>query len=702
MKSNCEIKTVRPFYFGLVCLAVASLCTFVAFVIVYRYVSFVRPVEHFAIVIDAGSTKTRSNLYHIRIRLEALEGDDEPKSGANFTRLPLNELVKIEQLSSCVNGKAVAKLASEAEANKVMSQCVGKFSRQIKRLRFVDPDGDSPDQLDGCASLIDLRELDAIRDHRINSVTRLYLGATAGLRTLELIKPIEARRKLRWLEAALNTSNREALGLPTINRGFMDILSGFQEAAFSWLSVNFLCGQLSFGDNPLKSAQIHRSPNSNSNSDTQSKLANANNNNNMIGTVELGGNSAQIAFNQIDGRQTDDGFERRNLSIFDANYALEAKSDPCIGLSQAELRVNLISVRRALADRLAKWSNESSGTLDIESPCLALGARVAYTPSELLELARLPCMLVGGNRKDPIEWSLDPTKVTQIRLLGLGFQSQCDSMLGQLIEPAECSKLFALCSGPKLKSGPPKQVPFVTVSAFNNLVGVLDLNKSAITANEGQAKTEANQLDAAIEQTLGGHSLDYSLFKDSVARFCSTRLELFATRYPKLRPEYRNITCFSLHYMDRLLVEFYGFSPASKSWNQLRFLILEPSATRSDSLCPSPPEVGWSMGLLLNATSDELARRLAAEQPDADADTISNGVYYHHSSSWRFVLRTLLLLMFACLLLAVGLALTGFVVVSRWRRQDYADFTASAGCCPSADADAATRQLHYRNQLRYT
>lgn len=632
------MNSIRPFYFGLICLSIASLCTFLAFVIVYRYVSFVRPIERFAIVVDAGSTKTRSNLYHIRV--DSAEKFDADQLGS---ARPLNELIKVKELSSCVNGAPIASIQSSSEAKRLILPCLAKFKHQIKLLKFVDSSGE-PKELDECASMENLPELTAIRDHRVNSVTQLYLGATAGLRSLNQLHESQAQEKLYWLRAALEANElneheeRESGDSPKVNSAFVDILSGFDEAKFSWLSTNFLCTRLEFRTRERGESRAL-------------KVARA-----TVGTLELGGSSAQIAFqSSLELNQTLAEFERNNLSIFNVPYSLSARSDQCIGLSQAEQRANLMAIRRELNNGHDRWMSSALGTIELESPCLSAGAQMEFTRLELLTLANSPCLVGPEASDDPIRVSLsDQVKI--VKLVGTGNVDQCSAILSNMLESASCKRHFELCPGSRPRSGPPSGIPFITISAFNKVLSILDLKKSAGLKNE---------LELEIENKLGGHSVDYENFKQSLSEFCATPIDRVDVRYPKLHKEFRDITCFRLHYIDRLLREFYGFSPSDGTWKQLKFLIFPPDQSHTQSDCPKIAEVGWSVGLLLNATNEELSRA------KFDDSTLT---YFHHTPNWRFILRTLLMLLFACLLSAVGLFLAGFFIVSRWRRQDYADF----------------------------
>lgn len=692
------MNSVRPFYFGLICLCVASLCTFLAFIIVYRYISFVRPLERFAIVVDAGSTKTSSNLYHVRVRLHSLEASDEQENGgvknsSDFLLRPLNELIKVKGLSECKNGDPVANLKSIEEAKKLMSNCQNKFSSQIESLKFTNSLQDKSEPFNECVSddisySSNNSLLDALKDHRIKSVTKVYLGATAGLRSLYKTRRSEAMLIVDWLRAALNSSNEfvGADGMPKINQGFVDILSGFQEAAYSWLSFNFLCSKLDFRSDFLvnnKNNSKNSSIIDSNDSITQSKRP-------TIGTIELGGSSGQIAFQQSSTTQLAPSnktqFETRNLTLFNVNYKLSARSDSCLGLTQSDLRANFVALRNELGSRNGKWSKELNGVFEVETPCLAKGGRMNFSSKSLLEMARLPCLLIPEETKlDPIVDFLSTDPFKELSLIGTGNVDRCNEIIGDILDHLKCKKQFALCLGSKLTEGPPKGIPFVTVSAYNKVIKFLALNKSKEVAPKKEKSTrginikQLSKLERTIEYKLGGHSVDFDELKQETNKFCSIPSNEIETKYPDILPEFRDGTCFRLHYITRLLTEYYGFSPHNNgTWNQLKFLIFKPMETspldETDNIpckCNEAIDVGWTIGLLLNETNNEIEQTKLSLKANHSNDL--NDIYFNHSSNWRFILRTLLLLMSACLLVVVGLVLTGFMVITQYRRQNYMD-----------------------------
>jgi len=703
-------------------LVMGGLCGLIGFVIVYHYASGQRKMEHFAIVVDAGSTQTRSALFSIELDEAKLAHwrDSEPEFDQS-QQLALTELLGVRQIGSCVNGGPLASVKDEQEAQQLLMKCLEQFTSHIKQLDFSQDqpaqDGSEPEQQSPAS------RLGGLLGGRVNSVTRLYVGATAGMRALQVLDRAKSEQIMHWLEQAIGQSN--ALldnNSPFVNRAFVGIITGRQEATFGWISVNFLAERLALeaatldyaSFNGLSRQNLSAEPIYHQLEQDPHQLAmlptgrppSGRPASQTIGTLELGGASAQLAFEVAAGEaaaaevvatsQTN-ALDTSELELFNRNFRLATRSDLCLGMSQAVLRVRHILLLQHLSQRPAGALSEPNlnGNLDemeIEIPnvCLQNGARIRVARRQLLADSQGACLAPPSNQQaaEPkLQWASpggpNDSLPNWVTFVGLGNHSECEKVLETLIEPQLCAKLFQLCPATKVAdikaplssgAGPMETsgASFVTISGYNHALRVLDLKPQA-------SLTQANELDAAIAEKLGGQAVDYEEFVAKSAAFCKTHSKDLAKLYPKAREPFRPVLCMQLLYIDKLLTRYYGFQPAS-SWNQIKFLVFESGQQTSASDNPTnllPPDqrsapihrrdpkndIGWTLGLLLNSTSYQLS---------SPADLLNETIFFHHGSSVAFLMRSTVMLMVACCLLAMLLLLLGVLEVTRAQRRSSA------------------------------
>uniref|UniRef100_A0A8C6TH34 Ectonucleoside triphosphate diphosphohydrolase 2a, tandem duplicate 2 n=1 Tax=Neogobius melanostomus TaxID=47308 RepID=A0A8C6TH34_9GOBI len=136
-----------------------------------------------------------------------------------------------------------------------------------------------------------------------HSKTPLYLGATAGMRLLEKANASESQRVLKEVGAKLKS-------YPFSFKGSV-ILSGQEEGAYGWVTVNYLL------ENFAKYGFVGRWLN-------PGKGA--------IGALDLGGASTQITFQtDVRAESTDTSM---NLTLYGQNYQLYTHSFLCYGQDQ--------------------------------------------------------------------------------------------------------------------------------------------------------------------------------------------------------------------------------------------------------------------------------------------------------------------------------------------------------------------------------
>lgn len=683
----------------------ASLCGLIGFLIVHYYATNVRPIERFAIVIDAGSTQTRSNLFRLIIETndfsglaDDLEEDEAPR------QMPVGKLIKIQQIGSCVNGGPLASVPNQWEANNLIRNCLLKFANQIKLLNFVETntaDGaNKPGLIGGNESVSEVTSLDAedvseqlaLMNHRVNSVTHLHLGATAGMRALEQLNATRADEKLDWIKQSIGNGNQMLASSagPYINTGYVGTLRGSDEASFGWVSVNFVCDALiasgpTFLPQPESVAESgagysNDHPNTglvyqlNSNPSTTEpknhlkpevhfKLPRS------IGTIELGGASAQMAFqvaNKMGNSQIRSiNLEEERLNLFNGQYKLATRSDLCLGMSQAVLRFNYVLLHKTIATTIR---NHPEPNLRIKSVCLQNGSSIKLTGGELGKLWQGAC-LAPNDKLSPELIEQDATirtlatSMDSVEFFGTGQVDECDALLNEIVQPQLCKRYFSLCPNDRIASPPPRNMPFVTISGYNHALRVLNLspdNQNSPDSLFDETSDSWTALNQAIEDKLGGRSIAYEQFVQQTREYCSTNVSELTKHYPKVSKPYQNIICLQLVYIRKLLVEFYQLHPLT-SWQQIKFLIFEPkqvseqykklqmkeSATIASNEPDIRPDIGWTLGLLLNVTSQQL-------ESGARHD-----LYHHHGASPMYMVRATILLVVACSLIAIA-----FLVIS--------------------------------------
>lgn len=657
------------FQFGLACFILAAFTGLAGFMIVYHYATFERPLQQFAIVTDAGSTQTRSSLFTVAVDSASFNewADKDNSKVQSEESIPLKKLFQVRQVDTCLNGGPLASLQSESDATKLTMKCLKRFSQRIKRLDFIanndmEPgEGDQDEDESGLLEIEEISDRMAKLNHRVNSVTHLYLGATAGMRALSQVNATRAHEKIQWMDRALNDSNRLLKNGPYINKAFFDIIDGSDEALFGWISVNFVCDNLeakhrkrhtdmttAYSIANASGSALQQQP------DTNQKMLNATDTILSVGTLELGGASAQMAY-QVSERLSGDqiassGLEPKQLRLFNDEYKLATRSDLCLGMSQAILRTNYVILRTSFK---SYSSNKTSSIIELKNACMQNRSITSFSGSQLAEIFRAPCLAASKLDASDQVFRNFVSNSEEVRFTGTGNVTECDDLLSDLIEPESCKTFFSLCPTDKNRIPPTSKMPFVTISGYNKALAVLNLKKGPATQD--------NKLDQVIADNLGGYPIDQQEYVNLSKEFCSTDVAEFPAKFPKMNKAYYSVNCLQLVYINKLLIEFYLFDPGT-SWNQIKFLLfpVKPKQSQTVEKETDKNDIGWTLGLLLNATSQDLANH--------SDNSSQRSIFYHHGSSILFIVRTTMFLMLACTLMAVGLIGFAIITVQRKRR----------------------------------
>lgn len=566
-----------------------------------------RPVDrqNYAIVMDAGSTGTRSTLF----RLELRSHEELPSSNAiDSDGKQLNNFIQIFPISRCKNGKALTDMISSAEAKDLIEICLKKFIHDIRTehkglngtrdFAKINPPPTTIEQdytnSSGSFSQFDFDRRE-VRNNSSSNASKhehllLYLGATAGMRTLASFEPDNVRLKFKWVyDSAVNISKRRIDDYVELGIDSFRIMTGPQEAAYSWLTVNYFCNKFSDytkQEDSLKKPKVK-----------------------TLASLELGGSSAQIAYEKSDTTRFISAYDYE-LNMFNKSIAksLYARSDPCLGIVQASSRAQILSIRN-YANNLSMITHLDETNLtrvDIELDCWYSGWQREISVTELKHLNALPCMRSSQiGKTDPILSFLKiRPQLKTINLIGKLNQIKCNSLIENLLNTQACRQNFDLCLEEPPSFGPPLGTPFVALSVLSNFAHALKLDEFNGTNLTKNYENYTNDID------LNFLSIDHPQTLTRLNQLCQTPFEMVANSF-NIKTKYLATACFDYNYMLQLMTKFYGFEPSSGKWSLLKFRNKflgrghSPKATIT-SPCQQALELDWSVGLILTQISELL------------------------------------------------------------------------------------------------
>ncbi|KAL7874368.1 hypothetical protein SRHO_G00053380 [Serrasalmus rhombeus] len=175
-----------------------------------------------------------------------------------------------------------------------------------------------------------------------HSSTPIFLGATAGMRLLDLKNETESNAILLQIQEYLRS-------LP-FDFHNASIISGQEEGLYGWITVNYLMGN--FLEKNIWNAWVH--PHGAK----------------TVGSLDLGGASTQIAFTAPDDAR---GKDLIRVSLYGYDYNVYTHSFLCYGKNEAEKRV------------LAWLVQKSSNRTHIKHPCYPAGYNISKPPSVIFD-----------------------------------------------------------------------------------------------------------------------------------------------------------------------------------------------------------------------------------------------------------------------------------------------------------------------------
>lgn len=232
--------------------------------------------------------------------------------------------------------------------------------------------------------------------------TPVYMGATAGMRLLNISDPERADALLLGVECALRKH-----GLRRAS-----IITGSEEGLFAWLSVNYLLEALSVSPD-----------------DTPDTL----------GALDLGGASTQVAFEGNSPNAT-------HLKLYGRQYSVVSRSYLCFGVNEA--------LRRFLSE-LVMQQNYSAV---VKSPCHYQGYAFSRTAEDLFGS---PCTQTPENAR----WLQEHDGNTTFTFAGEGTGEACYAAVTELLNPDQCYRTYKECLEP-MRPAVPTHKKFVAFSAY--------------------------------------------------------------------------------------------------------------------------------------------------------------------------------------------------------------------------------------------
>ncbi|XP_021465977.2 ectonucleoside triphosphate diphosphohydrolase 8 isoform X2 [Oncorhynchus mykiss] len=214
--------------------------------------------------------------------------------------------------------------------------------------------------------------------------TPVYLGATAGMRLLQLQNHTQSYQVLEQVTKAIQ-------GYPFDFRGAR-ILSGMEEGAYGWITINYL--QESFIKHTFEGEWV--SPKGRK----------------IWGALDMGGSSTQISFTP--GQPVQDPASALGPKLYGYQYEVYTHSYLCYGKEQAmrKLRVHLLKM--------------SGSTRPVKHPCYHLGYNLTLTLGDLYDS---PCVA------RPM--TFDPA--SEVTFTGTSEPLRCLNQMKNIMNLTDCS-----------------------------------------------------------------------------------------------------------------------------------------------------------------------------------------------------------------------------------------------------------------------
>lgn len=333
--------------------------------------------------------------------------------------------------------------------------------------------------------------------------TPIYFGGTAGLRLLNISQPSATTVLLDSIRNRLSRSGFR------FESSYVEILTGMEEAHFSWITVNTQLRNV---------GPDHR------------RMYLRENSQETVGALDLGGASTQLALEMSSGHETmmnstskSGGMWREddvsNLELYSQNYSVYSQSSLCYGLLEVIKRYQSMLI----------VEGENNGLKILESPCQPIGHSIVVKANNVFNS---PC---SENRStSDQEWTLK----------GTSNYLKCSNIIESLFNATYCQSHFLpeTCFS---NQGQPslENQDFLAFSSFTILTRELNVTNSSSLAN----------------------------FRNAVESVCNMTLdEILDIPLTVPNSSFIPLLCLETQYILSLLTSGYGFD--DHTWQGLHFV----------------------------------------------------------------------------------------------------------------------------------
>ncbi|XP_046642551.1 ectonucleoside triphosphate diphosphohydrolase 1-like isoform X4 [Daphnia pulicaria] len=333
--------------------------------------------------------------------------------------------------------------------------------------------------------------------------TPIYFGGTAGLRLLNISQPSATSVLLDSIRNRLSRSGFR------FDWSYVEILSGMDEAQFSWVTVNT---QL------MNVGPEHR------------MMYLRDGSQETVGALDLGGASTQLALQVPSGHEVMSGLTTKsnemwreddvcNLQLYSQNYSVYSQSSLCYGVLEVIKRYESMLI----------VESGTNGSNVLESPCQPLGYSTVVKADNIFNS---PC---SQNRSTSVqEWTLN----------GTSNYHQCFELIERLFNSTYCQSHFlpATCFS---NEGQPSlnNQDFLAFSSFTIITRELNVTNTSSLAD----------------------------FRSAVQSVCNMTLdEILDIPLTIPNSSFVPLICLETQYILSLLTSGYGFD--DETWQGLHFV----------------------------------------------------------------------------------------------------------------------------------
>lgn len=341
--------------------------------------------------------------------------------------------------------------------------------------------------------------------------TPVYLGATAGMRLLQIGNPIASEAVLESVRKTISTYPFKFTNPTSQAR----IVNGSDEGAFGWITSNFITG--SFHVHPPSDAVLP---------DLIVK---------SVGALDLGGASTQITFVPNDTKRVPEDFQFYSR-LYGSNFSLYTHSYLCYGINEAANRL------------LALLVEENSGnSTNLTNPCAPAGSVINIAHTDLFSSACVnnsQALLAYGRHINPFT---NINREAVYTFHGGSNETVCRALVTERMFnlTANCSYVEGPCSFNGVFQ-PPVYGDYYAFSSYFYLMEFLNLSSP--------------DMDAVA----------YKNFSQATKSLCAKdwgEVQTMKSDAPHNLPWY----CFQSVYIDTLLVNGYHFDP-NTTWASIHFV----------------------------------------------------------------------------------------------------------------------------------